>query len=83
MKTRFLLLMFAVMFAALTASAYDFVSDAICYTITGDRTVEVDGIDEDYSGSVNSIMIPSAVSNGGKVYQVTRIGQSALSLDRI
>ena len=72
--------MFAVILAALTASAYDFVSGGICYTITGDRTVEVDGIDEDYSGSVNSITIPSAVSNGGKVYQVTRIGQSAFVL---
>ena len=55
--------MFAVMLAALTASAYDFVSGAICYTITGDRTVEVDGIDEDYSGSVNSITIPSTVGS--------------------
>ena len=81
MKTKTLLLRFAVlvvaMLCALGASAYDFESGNVYYTITGTNTVEVakkstSGMD--YSGALT---IPSTVTNGGKTYTVTAIGPDA------
>lgn len=67
----------AAMMCAMGASAYDFESGNVYYTITGTNTVEVakkstSGMD--YSGALT---IPSTVTNGGKTYTVTAIGPNA------
>ena len=60
---------------ALGAHAYDFKYNGIYYNITGVNTVEVtNNGNGSYSGSVS---IPSTVSNYGKPYQVTAIGNLA------
>ncbi len=75
---KILLLLFAVLLTALTASAYSFMYNGICYNITNstDKTVEVTytiGYNT-YSGSVS---IPQTVSNNGTTYRVTAIGTMA------
>ena len=60
---------------ALGANAYDFKYGSIYYNITGVNTVEVTN---NGNGSYNgNVSIPSTVSNYGKTYQVTAIGESA------
>ena len=64
---------------ALTAAAYDFVSGGIYYNITSSTNMTVavtykSKTDNSYSGNVT---IPSSVSNNGKTYYVTAIGDYA------
>ena len=72
----------AVLCASLSASAYDFKSDGLCYNILSeeDRTVEVtyyrSGVDNEYYVSGN-IEIPRRVIRNSKTYTVTSIGSFA------
>lgn len=60
---------------SLSALAYDFMVDSICYNIIGDNQVEVTKHDSiKYKGAV---IIPSSVIQDGVTYQVTRIGNNA------
>ena len=62
---------------ALGANAYDFKYGSIYYNITGVNTVEVTN---NGNGSYNgNVSIPSTVSNYGKTYQVTAIGNLAFN----
>lgn len=60
------------------AKAYDINVDGICYDFTSDSTVSVTyynrGINEEYQGN---IVIPTYISNKGKKYRVTAIGENA------
>ncbi|MGM9859359.1 MAG: leucine-rich repeat protein [Muribaculaceae bacterium] len=57
--------------------AYDFTSGLFIYNIISDDEVEVAGYDYRlYDGTVN---IPSSVSEGGKTYTVTKIGDTAFA----
>ena len=62
--------------SAVTASAYDFVSDGMYYNIlsTTGKTVEVTWGDDMYEGD---IAIPSTVQNEDITYSVTTIGEEA------
>ncbi len=67
----------ACLLMGLTASAYDFMVDGLCYNYNSDGTsvtvtgeYESGGYSSDLSGDV---VIPSAVSNGGTTYSVTSI----------
>ena len=72
-----LLLLIAFLLVAMGANAYDFKYGSIYYSITGTNTVEVTGNGNgSYSGNVS---IPSTVSNSGKTYQVTAIGNLAFN----
>lgn len=77
-KTKQFLLMAAMLLGSLTASAYDFKVDGICYNILSstDLTVEVtfDVNNIKYEGSIS---IPSRVSQGGKEYTVKSVGDHA------
>ena len=72
----------AVLCASLSASAYDFKSDGLCYNILSeeDLTVEVtyyrSGVDNEYYVSGN-IEIPRRVIRNSKTYTVTSIGSYA------
>ena len=76
---KLLLLLFAVMLTALSASAYDFVSNGIYYNITSstNNTVEVTYRNTNYGTYSGNITIPSTVTYSGKTYTVTAIGYLA------
>ena len=77
MKKRFLLILFGLL-TAVTATAYDFVSNGIYYTIYGDDGfVEVTFKDEDVNSYSGSVTIPSSVTHNGTVYQVGAIANYA------
>ncbi len=72
-----MLLALAVLFAAMPASAYDFKAEnedgvTIYYKASGNEAAVVKG-DAEYSGD---IVIPEKVTNAGKEYQVTKIGEN-------
>ncbi len=80
----------ATLLCSLTASAYDFYANGICYDITSETTVSVTYKDEVYNGNggyyynyytkySGSVVIPSTVTYGSKTYSVTSIGYSAFS----
>lgn len=77
-QTKHFLLMAAMLLGSLTASAYDFKVDGICYNIlsSADLTVEVtsDVNNIKYEGSIT---IPSRVSLGDKEYKVISVGDRA------
>ena len=70
------LLLLAMLIVGLNASAYDFESGGIYYNILSadSLTCEVTSGTSKYSGSV---VIPETVSNQGKTYKVTTIGNKA------
>lgn len=64
--------------------AFDFESEGICYQITSDTTVAVtyEGWSSNYADllkTITDLVIPSSVTNEGKTYAVTTIGNSAFS----
>lgn len=63
----------------ITASAYDFEVDGICYNITGETTVQVTFRYQEDTGLdyIGDIVIPSNVDYNGKNYTVTEIRKSA------
>ncbi|MBQ9466211.1 MAG: leucine-rich repeat domain-containing protein [Muribaculaceae bacterium] len=76
----------AVMLAAASAFAYDFMVGGLCYNInSGGTTVSVTYQFEltyyndfrAYSSISANVTIPETVSNGGKTYKVTAIGDEA------
>ena len=74
MKTiKFLLTTIAVLLGSVMANAYDFEEDGIYYDILSstDLTAEVTHGDNKYTGDV---IIPSTVTYGGSIYNVTSIG---------
>ena len=84
MKKSILIFLFALL-GVLSAQAYDFEADGICYNIiSGTDQVEVTYKDDpyktdnrsDYSGSV---VIPSTVTYNETSYRVTSIGEAAFS----
>ena len=88
--TKFWLATIATLLCSLTASAYDFNANGICYNITSETTVSVTYKDEVYNGNggyyynyytkySGSVVIPSTVTYGSKTYSVTSIGYSAFS----
>lgn len=78
-----ILLLLALLLTAPAAMAYDLEADGIYYNYNDDgNTVEVTfppEHDYDYAGAVT---IPDAVTYGGTVYPVTRIGNSAFAACR-
>lgn len=71
-------LILSFLFVSFMAKAYDINVDGICYDFTSDSTVSVTyynrGINEEYQGN---IVIPTYISNKGKKYRVTAIGENA------
>ena len=68
---------FFLLLCCVTASAQDFEANGIYYNRLGGDSCEVTyNPNENYSGNV---VIPSKVSDGGKTYTVTRIGNTAFS----
>ena len=61
-------------FSTFKELTYDFMVNGICYTITGDNTVEVCENPTLYSGD---LVVPISVAYDGKTYQVTGIGDYA------
>ena len=61
------------LFGTSTLFAQTFIKNGINYTVTSPTTVEV-GLNPDFTGSA---VIPSNVSNGSFVYEVSRIGNFA------
>ena len=61
-------------FSTFKELTYDFMVNGICYTITGDNTVEVCENPTLYSGD---LVVPISVTYDGKTYQVTGIGDYA------
>lgn len=63
----------------ITASAYDFEVDGICYNITGETTVQVTFRYQEDTGLdyIGDIVIPSNVDYNGKNYTVNEIRKSA------
>src|SRR5574344_3066120 len=62
---------------SLSASAYDFESDGIYYNITSSSEITVGVTFGGYRYS--SITIPSSVTDKGKTYSVTSIGEQAFT----
>ena len=77
MKKVFILLLTFVM-VALTATAYDFQVDGICYNIDGSKA-SVTYETEHYNSYSGDVTIPSTVTHDGKTYSVTSIGKSAFT----
>lgn len=69
----------AAMMCALGASAYDFVSGNVYYSITGTNTVEVSPRSQSGGNYSGAVTIPSTVTNGGKTYTVTAVGPGAFT----
>ncbi len=61
-------------FSTFKELTYDFMVNGICYTITGDNTVEVCENPTLYSGD---LVVPISVTYDGKTYQVMGIGDYA------
>ncbi len=87
-KTRLWLLTIATLLGSLTASAHDFEVDGIYYNIidSAELTVEVTFYGEQSGYSIpeeyrykGDIVIPKTVSNAGKTYRVTAIGECAFT----
>ena len=77
MKTiKFFLTTIAMLLGSVMANAYDFEEDGIYYNILSstDLTAEVTPGDNKYTGNV---IIPSTVTYGGSIYNVTSIGYMA------
>lgn len=78
LKSIFLALLLSA--SALTASAYDFMVDGLCYNITSDNTVEVTYLQNNsttnYSG-LNVADIPDSVIYEDNTYKVTKVGYGA------
>ncbi len=72
--TKMLLPIAVIMSANLSAAAYDFESDGICYSISSDEDLTVYVAKGEYSGAVD---IPAHVDYQSKTYTVTAIGYSA------
>ena len=68
--------------ASLSASAYDFMYNGLCYNITGDNTVSVtwevfpDMNPSAYNNLGGTVTIPETVYNSNKAYTVTAIGSN-------
>ena len=69
--------------ASLSASAYDFMYNGLCYNITGDNTVSLtwelfpDMNPSAYSNLGGSVTIPETVYHSNKAYTVTAIGPAS------
>lgn len=76
---RFLGLTAMALFVGQSLWAYDFVVDGIYYNIKSadDLTVEVTYETTNYKSYSGEVTIPEEVTNDGKVYQVTGIGEKA------
>lgn len=84
MKTKFLLLMLAMLLTLPQAGAHDFEANGIYYNITSetDKTVEVTYKGTSYTSAIYSgnVTIPSQVPYNGTTYNVTAIGASAFRI---
>ena len=71
--------------ASLSASAYDFMYNGLCYNITGDNTVSVtwevfpDMNPSAYNNLGGTVTIPETVYNSNKAYTVTAISYSTFN----
>ena len=77
---KILLLSVVCLLSVVTASAYDFRRDGLCYNITSeeDRTVEVTQLSSSNAGYVSGdLTIPERIIYFSKAYRVTSIGESA------
>ena len=74
MKTKYLLILLALLVASLPASAYSFLVDGIAYSINDDGTSVTVIRGGNYTEAID---IPSSVTNEGTSYSVTSIGNYA------
>lgn len=77
MKTKFYLSLVAMFFAALTASAEDFMYNGLAYNIIAFQRVEVTTPTGGYTSLGGDLVIPKVVHNDGTSYAVTIIGENA------
>ena len=83
MRKKYLKQLFVAMLAMLysvSAGAYDFMVDGLCYNVTSEEALTVEvaplgGRGKNYSDSV--IVVPEKISYEGKEYTVTAIGEAA------
>ena len=69
---RYLIIGLSTLINVITAFAYDFEVDGICYTVSSfeNYTVAVDGLSDSMSGIID---IPSQITYSGKLFTVTSI----------
>ena len=72
-----MLTIIAMLLCSVTASAYDFKVDGICYNITSSYSLTVEVTENSNSEYLGAIVIPSSVTYDGKKYSVTSIGSYA------
>ena len=79
MKTKFYLSLVAMLFAAVTASAEDFMYEGLAYNILNDaiHTVEVTTPTGGYTSLGGDLVIPKTVYRNGQGYAVIMIGKRA------
>lgn len=70
------------LFIPMSASAYDFEVDGLCYNILSEkeRTVEITSTSERYLGNIE---IPEKIIYASKIYTVTSIGDKAFYFNRV